>query len=148
MVQSPSWEANRLSSSLEITHHPNAASHFLKIHFNILSHLRLVFQVVSFPQVAPPKALYAPFLSYIRATCPTHPILCDLITRIIFGEEYGSYCSSLGSILTLYCYHIRVKFSYLLQHCSLCFCLSFTPIKKKNKVVVLYTLIFVFLDRY
>jgi hypothetical protein len=34
--------------------------------------------------------VYSPFLSSIHATCPTHLILLDLITRTILGEEYRS----------------------------------------------------------
>ena len=46
-------------------------SHFLKIHFNIISHLRLTLPIGSFPQVSPTKTLYAPLLSpYVLHTPP------------------------------------------------------------------------------
>ena len=44
------------------------------------------------------KTLYASLLSSIRAICPAHLILLDLITRI-FGEKYRSQSSSLCSLL-------------------------------------------------
>ena len=47
----------------------------------------------------PTIILHTPLQSHIRATCPAHLILLDLITRTIFGEQYRSLSSSLCSFL-------------------------------------------------
>ena len=44
-------------------------------------------QVVSFWQVSPLKTLCAHCLFSIYATCPSHLILLNLITQIVFSEE-------------------------------------------------------------
>ena len=60
------------------------------------SHLCLGFPSGLCPSGFLTKTLYAPILP-IRATCPTHHIILDLITRKIYGEEYRSVSSSLCS---------------------------------------------------
>ena len=60
-----------------------------------------VSQVVSFPQVSPPKPckhLSPP----PRATCPTHLIILKLITQTILDEEYRSLSSSIP-LFTKFC---------------------------------------------
>ena len=62
-----------------------------KIHLNIILHLCLDLPCGLFLSGFPTKTLYTPLLSSsMRATSPTRPIILDLITRTILGEEYRS----------------------------------------------------------
>ena len=131
-----------IQSHIKQVHAPT--SHFLKIQLNIIFpsmpgtykwslSLRFPHQNPVCPSPLPP----------ICATCPTHLILLDMITQIIFGEEYTSLSSSLWSFL-----HLSVNLSPLrpkyppqhpiLKHTEPVFPPqyerpSFTPIQKKNE---------------
>ena len=124
-LEKSSWEANRFSGSQEIPRILwNPKVHY-RIHISpspipILSqinsdyashptswrsirifsaHLRLDLPSSLFPSGFPTKTLYTPLSSHIHATCPTHFILLDFVSRIILGEEYRSLSSSLYSFL-------------------------------------------------
>jgi hypothetical protein len=70
-------------------------SHSLKIHFNIISHLRLGLPSGLPLSVLPTKILQAPLLYSIRATSPAHLIVLDLI----ICDEYRSLSFSLCNLL-------------------------------------------------
>ena len=120
------------------------------------SHLRLGLPSCLFPSGFHTKTLYVPLLSPLRATCPAQLILLDLITRIIFGEEYRLFSSSVCSFL-----HYHVTSSLLAPNILLSTPFSNTLSLRSSlnvrdqvshqhrttgKIIVIYTLIFIFSD--
>lgn len=74
-------------------------SYFLQIHFNFMLPSMLKSFKWLFPSFFPTKIPYAPPLFPTRSTCAAHLILLDLITRIIFGEDYRARSLSLCSLV-------------------------------------------------
>jgi hypothetical protein len=96
--------------------------------FNTTSHLRLGFpNCLLLPDVPSKSCLH---LSPQSATCPTHPTLLDLITRI-FGQEYRSmsisFCSYLHSPVTSSLLDPNIYLSTLFSNTlSICAALNMT----------------------
>jgi hypothetical protein len=86
--------------------HPTSSTYVLILS----SQLRLGFSSGLFHLGSPAIIRYLHLLSPIRATCPAHLILLDLITRIIYDKEYSSHRSSASILL-----HSRVISSLFSQ---------------------------------
>ena len=118
------------------------------------SHLCLGLRSSIFLSGFPSKSLYTTLLSPTRASFPAHPILLDLITRIISGEQYrslNSSCSFLNSPVISSFLGRNIPQHPLLKHpqptfLPKCGRTSFTPIQKTVKIVVPYILTFIFFD--
>ena len=133
---------------------PPPQSHFLQIHFNIIlpstpgsSKCSLSFR---FPHQNPVHPSLPPY------TCLAHLILLNLITQVIFGEEYrslgSSLCSFLHSLVTSSLLGLNILLNTIFSD-TLSLRSSFIvsdqvshPYKTTGKIIVLYFLIFKFLD--
>ena len=142
----------RILSQIDPVHAPTSWRSILILS----SHLRLVPPSGFFPSSFPIKTLYIPLLSPIHAACPTHLILLILITRIIFDEQYrslsSSLCSFLHSVVLSSLSGPNILLNTLFSNTlSLCSSLHVSdqvslPYKTGGKIIVLYILIFKFLD--
>jgi len=117
------------------------------------SHLHQGLPSGLFPSGFRTKTLYTPLPCPIHVTCPTHLILLDFITRTILDGKYiplsSSLCSFFLSPFTTPLLGSNILLNTLFSNTHPTFfpqCQrpSFTPIQ--NKIIVLYILIFKFLD--
>ena len=93
--KSPHLSLSWASSFQSMSPHPTYWISILILYF----YLCLGLPSDLFPSAFRTRTPYTPLLSTIRATCPTHLIRLDFITRKTSGEEYRSLSSWLCSFL-------------------------------------------------
>jgi len=69
----------------------------LRYTLTVSSHRSPGLQSGLFPSDPPATSLSMFLFSPTRATCPAHLILCEMITRIVYGEGYKSWNSTRGT---------------------------------------------------
>ena len=119
------------------------------------SQIRLCLPSGLFPSGFPTKSFYTSHLSPTPAKFPAHHIL-DFVTRKLLGEQYrslsSSVCSFLHSPVTSFLIGPNILLNTLFSNTlSLRSFLNMSdqvshPYKRRSKVIVLYILIFIFLD--
>ena len=133
---------------------PHNPFHFLKIHLNIILPSASWSPQWSLSHRLPHQNLMHTSPS-ICATCPAH-LIFDFITRTILGEQYrtlnSSLCNFLHSPVTPSLLGPNILLNTLFSNTlSLCSSLNVSdqvshPYKTTGKIIVLYILIFKFLD--
>jgi hypothetical protein len=75
----------RILSMIDLVH--TTPSYLSKVHFNIITHLRLVLPCGLFHSGFPTDILYAFLFAIIRATCPVYLIFLDLIIQLCLARS-------------------------------------------------------------